>query len=478
MTKAKKRVVKDALIYTILPKIYVFANLLITPLVSPYLTLNDFGIYGLLMAYLSVFQILINLGQNVVLQNSFFEYKHHYVLLWRRVFGMMIIAGAACAVIFSFILYYTMGAKIGANFWPVCTMVSVYLMFSPIETMAVNYYVLHERSLPFAICSIIVGSFSVIINYVLIRVFHLGYMGWVAVLPMSALIMYLYYFKRFFLVEKIFPVFSLKKSFAYKALRVGLPLTPHQLSLYILGSSDRILLEYFRVPTATIGYYSQGYNLASYGNVFIGGVFQALARRLQEGFRGQVSEYKGFIRKTMILTCVLISTVLFLGSLWMKEAFLFLFRKPELQQAYPVAIVVMCSYMFWSTYTFFTYPLSIQKKTFSISRISLFAAVINLVINIFLIPVWGIWAAVATTYFSYMIFGVAGILNKKNREFLNAYMNVTRLCLGTTLLNIAFFVMAYLCKDNSYVVKILLSLSVLLALAGCYKVVSQKNSKA
>lgn len=469
MIVSKRKVVRDTLIYTLLPKISVFANLLILPIISPYLTLTDYGLYGLIIAYLSIFQIVITLGQNVVLQNSFFEYGKNYKKIWRRSFGLMIMAGIVSALIFSIVVSLSLSSQMGQDSFIVCLLISLYLIFSPIETIAVNYFVLHEKPLPYALCLSIVGVISVLLNLYTIRLLELGYIGWVIILPVSTIIMYVFYFKRFFLIEKLYPIFSLKKSFVSSSLKVGGPLVPHQMSLYILGASDRLLLEYASIPTVQIGFYSQGYNLASYGNVLINGVFQSLSRRLQEGFRGNGSSHRIFIRKMMISIPVVISSILSIVALWMKEIFLFLFRKPELQNAYPVTIVVICAYMFWPVYTFFTYPLGIQKKTFSISKISISAAGINFVGNIILIPFWGIWATLGVTYVSYMVFAIAGLFNRKNCAFLSKYINVKKFCFGMLFINIFLFLLSYYFMEYDCKVKLVITFLLIVFVSLGYK---------
>ena len=149
----------------------------------------------------------------------------------------------------------------------------------------------------------------------------------------------------------------------------------------------------------------------------------------------------------------------------MKEAFLFLYKKPELQIAYPVTIVVACSYMFWPIYSFFTIPLSIKGKTFSISKITLLAALFNLAGNLLFISRYGVWAALITTYLSYMIFGIGGVLYKENRTSLEKYINVKKFVSGMIFMNILLLAIAYLLKDADYTFKILLSV---FSIAGIY----------
>lgn len=461
MKISKKKFIADSLIYIFLPKVSVLASIIILPLISPFLTLEDYGLYGLILAYVSIFQIALILGQNVILQNSYFDYKNKFFLVWQRCFGIMTIGAILSSVIFFLILYFTLQSELKDSWLLVGFLITVFLVLSPLDTIAVSYFVLKGKSLPFAYGSALSGLIGVVVTFVCIRYFGLGYLGWIISLPVTALIKCLYYVRTLFFREKIFPVFNIKKRFWKKAIRIGLPLTPHQLSLYILGSSDRLLLQYFKIPVSQLGFYSQGYNFGSQSSILIGGIFQALSKNLQEGFRGREEYHRIFIRKLMIIIPLSISLVLFAGSLWTREIFFFLFRNPELRMSYPVTIVVISSYMYWSVYTFFTYPLSIKGKTFSISKISLTASAVNIAGNLIAIPLFGIWGALGTTYLSYMIFGIAGIFNKENREFLNRYINVTKLCFYFMMINLALFVAAFLTKDLNITTKLFVTLGVL-----------------
>jgi O-antigen/teichoic acid export membrane protein len=476
MNISKRKVFLDSIIYTLLPKVSFIASLLILPWVTPYLTLKDYGIYGLLMAYITLFQIAMVLGQNVLLQNSFFSHKSNYKLVWRRSFAIMIIAGILSSCVFGLIFYFNLQYKIGSNSLSVFVLICIYLILSPLDTIVINYYVLKEKSLPFAFGAALSGVITTIITLITIKYLKLGYLGWIISLPVNIIISYLFYFRRIFLEEKIIPHFLFKKHFLKTALRVGLPLTPHQLSMYVLGISDRLLLEYFKVPIKSIGLYSQGYNLGSQGNIVTNGVFQALSKKIQVGFRSNDQASKSFIKKLIIIVPLVISSIFFFASLWMKEVFFILFKNPELNQAYPIAIIVLSSYMFWSIYSFFTYPLSISGKTFSISKISLLAASVNIIGNIILIPYYGIWAAVGVTYVSYIVFGFAGLLNKQNRLFLNKYINIVRVCFFLFGINLALFIISYLNKNSGLSLKIAITI-IFFCCFGFFlqKVYKQKN---
>ena len=117
--------------------------------------------------------------------------------------------------------------------------------------------------------------------------------------------------------------------------------------------------------------------------------------------------------------------------------------------------------MFWSLYGFFTYPLSISNNTFSISKITIFAATINIIGNLIFIPFYGIWGSLIVTYISYFVFGFAGLLNIENRNFLKKYINITKVCFYSFLLNITFLIISYSARDISIFYKLLITVALL-----------------
>lgn len=461
MNPSHKKLLIDTLVYIILPKMSFIASILILPWISPFLTLNDYGIYGLLISYISVFQVLIGLGQVILLQNSYFSLATKYKLVWRRSFGLMMLFSLISILFFIILVKFTLADRLSDNIEIVIILISIYFILSPIDSIIINFYSLREQSIPYAVGMGIIGLITTITTLVTIRYFRLGYIGWVFSLTLTAILTHLYFFKKIYLIEKIYPQINFNKRFLFNSLKIGLPLSPHQLSLYILGVSDRLLLEYFKIPTTKIGFYSQGYSIGSQGSILVNGVFQAFTKKIQNGFRGDDHNKLLFIRKSIIIIPTLISLILFLGSLWCRELFLILFKNRELQNSYPISIVVLCSYMFWSVYSFFTYPLSINNKSFSISKITILAAAINIIGNIIFIPFYGYWASLVVTYFSYIVFGFAGLLNQENRRFLNKYINITKFCFAMLVLNILLLVIAYTFKDASIIIKSVLTLSTL-----------------
>ena len=70
-----KKIFGHSALYTLANNIPLLANLIILPIITPFLNREDYGIYGLLFAYLGAFSIFKNLGIEVAFQNSYFKDK-------------------------------------------------------------------------------------------------------------------------------------------------------------------------------------------------------------------------------------------------------------------------------------------------------------------------------------------------------------------------------------------------------------------
>jgi O-antigen/teichoic acid export membrane protein len=464
MENFKIKVIIDSLIYTLLPKLSFIVSIISLPWISPFLTLKDYGIFGILISYISIFQTIISFGQNIIIQNSYFTHNNKYKLVWNRSFAIMIIIALIMSILFYLSCLIFLNKLLNDKFALVFILSTIYFILIPFEVISQHYFILKQKSIQYSIGLSISGIIGSIISIIAIRYYNYGYVGWILSLSSISFLNFIIFSYLIFYKEKITPNFKIKKLFLLKSTKDGLLLLPHQISLYILNASDRILLNYFNIPISRIGYYSQGYNFGAQGNLLVNGVFQSLSKNLQENFRSNEFRNIQFVKKAIIVVPVSISIVLFIISIWLKEVFIFLFKNPELNKAYPVAIVVLAAFMYWSIYTFFTIPLSIKNKPLSISIISLVAALTNIIGNFLFIPKYGINASIIFTYVSYVLFGFIGIFNSENRIYFNKYINIIKFCFIMFVLNISLLLISYYLIDLVIHFKLLITLITILML--------------
>ena len=152
---------------------------------------------------------------------------------------------------------------------------------------------------------------------------------------------------------KIYPIFKLKRKFIKDALSVSLPTIPHNYSSYLLNSSDRLIMDQLNVNITDIGKYNMAYIIGNYFDLLGDAVGMAVGPYYTKLFtKGGVKSERSIKEITYFLQITFISFSFFV-SLWCREIFHFLIKNDELNNVYPIAIIIIMGYayrpMYWAS---------------------------------------------------------------------------------------------------------------------------------
>jgi len=197
----------------------------------------------------------------------------------------------------------------------------------------------------------------------------------------------------FFLIRS-----ELVPRFSYGILRhvlaLSLPLIPATVAPWMLNVSDRYFLNHFCGLSAT-GLYAVGYKVGMLGIVILIGAFQLAWGPLffASGGDRETPRLCASVLKYLVLVLVTGGMML---SVFAREI-LRLIAKPEYWNAGWIVPYIAISYVFFGA-QFYTMPLFIRLNRGKwLSLIMSGAAVVNLSLNLILIPRFGITGAVAAT---------------------------------------------------------------------------------
>lgn len=188
------------------------------------------------------------------------------------------------------------------------------------------------------------------------------------------------------------------------ALIFSLPLVPHLVCHWILNLSDRFILERY-VSTGELGLYSVGYQFGLLVSIFATGINNAFfpianAQLSQESLRGKVPVLGTYM---LLGTTYVGLSVGMLGGDVIR-----LLTPPAFHEAaavipwFAVAYVFQGEYFIWSRSTWFS------MRTGWVPIVTALAAGINVGLNLWLVPRWGIVAAAFNTA---VAFGVLALLH-------------------------------------------------------------------
>ena len=409
-----RKIFKNSLIYGITPQIAAIANIIVLPFITPNLTKIDFGINGIVLSYVGILSLIQSLGLKIVYANSYFHYPSQYIWIWRQLLGFELICNFIFQVLFAIIIYIALPEEVGDNRVLLTSLIILPQLFlTPFSNLSSLRYQLDEKPIPIVIRSVIFGLLNVIMTYYFIAIEKQGYLGWSISMAITVVLLNLTYIYPAFVKFRLYPIFNFKWRLIKKSLKVSLPAIPHYYSIYLLDSSDRIVMERLKVNTESIGEYSLAYAVSGKFSVLGDALGAAIGPTLNKLFREK--KFKELRDLTFLLQFLFI-IVGFLSALWLNEVFKLLIRGQNIVNLIPMGIFILMSYTYRPLYLAVSSQLMYFEKTKSLWKISFAAGIINILLNLILMPYLGYKIAVFTTLISYLYMGLFGYFTREFRS--------------------------------------------------------------
>jgi O-antigen/teichoic acid export membrane protein len=195
---------------------------------------------------------------------------------------------------------------------------------------------------------------------------------------------------------------SLARSFA----AYGIPVIGWTLGGQILGLSDRFIIGAFR-GNAEVGVYSASYNLVSMGFGLVATpLLMAAHPIIMNAWQGLKREeipgiVKSFSRYYLIAALPVVAIVSALG-----REIVQVLLGPEFRSGYTVIPWVLGGAVVWGLGMYGHKGLELLEKTRLMFALVTVSAVVNLVLNIVFVPLYGFIAAAISTFVSYLLYPV------------------------------------------------------------------------
>ncbi|WP_299984900.1 oligosaccharide flippase family protein [uncultured Pontibacter sp.] len=446
-----RKLLSHAAIYGLSAQLPRLAGVLALPLITQYLTPTDYGVAGVITAYYSALLVMMSLGFTVVMDNSFARHPTRFQWIWRQLYGFLTYWSLLYGLLCMGIIYMAVPADAQDNRLLITLLTGAPLLFFVVTDLFGGMYCLHlQRPLPIALRSFLMGGVNVILTIYFIAGLKMGYMGWFYASLLSSaagFVVSVYIIAK----QGLWPIFNFKWYRIRHSLKVSLPAVPHGFSFFMLDTSDRLVLDVLHVPVGRIGLYNVASNFGIYFSSASFAVVQAATPLYMKLYAQTKSIEAALQARYMTYTLQLIFfAATFVGSLWMKEIFGFLIRNEELQQAYPLAIVILMGYNFRPMYMAAINLLTFHEKTAKLWRISTVAGIGNIVLNLILVPLYGFQMAAYTTFAALMYMGYSGYYLKAYRELALVKFYPVWWLLATIVL----LVLAYQLREVDVLVKV------------------------
>ena len=379
------KALKSGVWYTIANFIVKAMAFITTPIFTRLLSKEQFGDYNNFFSWTSIAVIIITMRMEASLISAKFDYENRIEQYSLSLVGLSLTLTAFWTIvlnIFSGFFSNILGIRIMyMNLMLVyCFFYSILLIFQSAERFRYGYKKSVFVALTSAVSTTVLSILLVLNMQDRLTGRVLGTVIPPAVIGMVLLILFIKNGKK--IDFGMWPY----------ALKISLPYVPHLLSLTVLNSVDRIMITRICGASDT-ALYSVAYSCGHIVTLLMTSMNSAFSPWLGEKLHCEdYTEIRKVTKYYSLLFCILAIIIMLLAP----EILLILGGQSYLEAKYvmtPVAMGCVCQFL----YTLFVNVEQYKKKTGGMAIASVFAAIINYILNLFFIPRYGYIAAAYTT---------------------------------------------------------------------------------
>ena len=415
MLSLLKKFLGPAAIYGFASQVGSLITVLVLPIITPYLTKTDFGVSGIVIGYIGLVSALQNLGLPIILANSFYKSPHRYQIAFRMVLGFLHVWGFVYYLILGFILWLFIPAEAAENRWLIIGLLcGPGLVLGPVDIVGDLLFQLRQQPQWILAVTLVTALAAGAVNVYTVKVLKLGYMGFFYAFFTALLLKKLGMHYLITIRERMYPLFVLRYRYWRSRLEVSLPLIPHYYSVYLLNSSDKVVMDQLGVATPRVGVYDTA---SRFGTLFSAGsqaLNKAAAPLMLKSLKAGAHREANNIGELMQIVLLVVT---FVTALLMPEIFPLIIRSADIgMEGAILAVPIVMAYNYRGMYVSGVNVLFYRERTKKLWRITFVAGFFNVLLNLLLIPRFGVAAAAWTTLAAYLYVGYFTFFMKEYQE--------------------------------------------------------------
>ena len=276
-----------------------------------------------------------------------------------------------------------------------------------------------KQTTEYAIGSFICSVVTIALNVLCIALIKMGAVGMLLATFLGNVVCCLYLFYRLGIVKYI-SISTVNKQTTIDELKYSIPLVPNQLSLWVMNSSDRLIVS-FMLGTAANGLLAVSHKFPAIFMTFFN-IFQ-LAWHETGAVHYFDDDRDSFFSETIEKIVVLFATLCMCIIIALPLVFDW-FVNISYNDAYYNIPIYMIASLLNVVVGLLGVVYVATKKTLEIAKTTILAAVINFVVNIILIKYIGLYAASISTFAGYFVTMIYRIIDTK--KYLKIKYNLKR----------------------------------------------------
>jgi len=379
------------------------------PIITRFLTPEDYGIIATFEILLAIFIIIVSLNSSTAMAVNFFKMdkKELRAYLGNIFFIMLSNFIITFTILFFIKTHLAHLIHFPENFLPLAMVVA---LANSICILTLSIWQLEQKPFHFGLTQVFMTILNLGFSIFFIIILNWDWQGRVWGISISTLLVSFFCFS--FLKRRNYIDFSLKKSHIKDIIYIGAPLIPHVIGSWIITATDRFFINAM-VGVAATGLYTVGYQVGTIIHLLMHSFNNAWVPFLYKNLQENKYDMKvKIVKLTYIILGAVFLMAVFLS--YIAPYFLHIFVGKAFQESTKFVIwIALASAANGMYYMYVNYILYV-KKSMILSWITLSSAVINVILNYFLIKANGaIGAAQATTITAFVILGLVWVFAAK-----------------------------------------------------------------
>jgi O-antigen/teichoic acid export membrane protein len=438
--------------------LFTFLSFLFSPilvfLLTRTLTVIEYGVYSILAATISVLSTVLVLGlpQYIVTKLTGLKYFKKIKIIFSIIFFELFFLMIVLAILFIPLIQNNILLYLKLESYKLEFQLSLLIILFAALLQIFLYYLIANRKIEFKSFISFLGKCLWILFLILFFliskkvnlpiVFFLWLIG--AIISLLILILYLRKDVFFFFLK----IKKLSKSLLKNALFFSLPLIPVTISSWIMTVADRYMITYFKNMALT-GIYSLSYALVfiifSFSIIISNVLYPYISKSWSEKKDSQIL-FNAMLKYNLMIILPAMTGLFILR----KQIITLISGTNYLLGSSAIAILISFP-LFASLIEIYTRNLMLRKKTKLLAFIYLGGAILNIVLNLFMIPLYGINGASITTVASYFfMFLIFHLVSKKYFLWDFKFLRIKKILFASFLMGLIIF----LINPQIYITKI------------------------
>ncbi|WP_066389195.1 oligosaccharide flippase family protein [Neobacillus mesonae] len=396
----KTNLVKTGSIYLICSICVNIVNLFLIPLYTGNLSIDEFGQYNIITSIQGLLSIFINLSIFAGMSRFLYEYEDknrvkNITLTFSFIWGILIlIIGKCVSPFFANSLFEN---DVNGVFYIQYILLNSFML--SLITIFETYYSMIYKALK--------SSLILVSKIILVLVFSIYFLVIkdykIDGILYAQFYSYLLLLTVIILIDLKHIMFTFGKKELKEQLLYGIGLIPGQISAWILTLIDRYFIKEL-INLSAVGIYSLAYNIG----MLIQPVFLIPFNKIFTPYKFQVySQHDGKYKiQKMFKYYNLIGWFCVFGLSIFAKLGVNILGTSEYEGAYYLVSLIAISYFLWGLGSFYGLGLHISNKMWTNSGIAFLGAVVNVLLNIVLIPVFKIFGAALSTVLAYILMNI------------------------------------------------------------------------